>query len=285
MLLGREGRGVLVRVPVQAAASRSPAERERVSSANEQSNMAGSSSGVGLVGMKEAVLKAESRGTSVGSVSTSTNASSPASSHPAPPGGGRARASTHISCPASRTLAICSGNVSSECPGINHVVLISNFSKSLRRRTEPTSPAKRPREMSFALSCPPYEPSQPATASTSIPKLRSAASIEGESWCSMLARVRKRSEKRAGWGRGVAREVARRTCEGRSWTHAQRIRPLSCGMMVLTRLAARRWVCNSNGACWASSPAFISSTAALGNCLALRLSLVPLGQIAPASPH
>src|SRR5690348_10674318 len=64
---------------------------------------------------------------------------------------------------------VSSGNVSIEWPGMNQVVRRSYLSKSLRRRREPTSPAKRPREMSSGESAPPYEPSQPATASTSMP--------------------------------------------------------------------------------------------------------------------
>src|SRR5438034_9077453 len=52
---------------------------------------------------------------------------------------------------------------------MNHVVLMRNLSKSFRRRGPPTSPAKRPREMSSGESSPPYEPSHPPTASTSMP--------------------------------------------------------------------------------------------------------------------
>src|SRR5262249_19889422 len=73
------------------------------------------------------------------------------------------------SWPASTTSLVSSGNVSIEWPGMNHVVLRSYLSNSLRRRRDPTSPAKRPREMSSGESAPPYEPSQPATASTSTP--------------------------------------------------------------------------------------------------------------------
>jgi hypothetical protein len=51
---------------------------------------------------------------------------------------------TYISCPASLTAAICSGNVSRLCPGMNHVVFIPSFSNNLNRRTEPTSPAYIP---------------------------------------------------------------------------------------------------------------------------------------------
>src|ERR1041384_7032681 len=57
-----------------------------------------------------------------------------------------------------------------ECPGMNRVALMLCALKSWRRRGVPTSPAKRPREMSSGESSPPYEPSQPATASTSTPK-------------------------------------------------------------------------------------------------------------------
>jgi hypothetical protein len=70
-----------------------------------------------------------------------------------------------ISCPASRTAAISSGNVSRLCPGMNHVVLMSYFANSFKRRCVPIVPAKRPRLMSLVLSSPPYEPSHPATAS------------------------------------------------------------------------------------------------------------------------
>src|SRR3954469_24739781 len=75
-----------------------------------------------------------------------------------------------ISCPASATAFISAGNVSIEWPGINQVVLMPSRANSFRRRGLPTSPAKRPREMSSGESSPPYEPSQPATASTSTPK-------------------------------------------------------------------------------------------------------------------
>ena len=53
---------------------------------------------------------------------------------------------------------------------MNQVVLIPQRSNSCSRRGEPTSPANMPRLMSHGLSSPPYEPSQPATASTSMPK-------------------------------------------------------------------------------------------------------------------
>ena len=46
---------------------------------------------------------------------------------------------------------------------------MSYLANSLTRRGTPTSPANSPREMSSGESSPPYEPSQPATASTSIP--------------------------------------------------------------------------------------------------------------------
>src|SRR5438105_4286266 len=52
---------------------------------------------------------------------------------------------------------------------MNHVTFIPYLSNSFRSRGEPTSPAKRPREMSSDESSPPYEPSHPATASTSTP--------------------------------------------------------------------------------------------------------------------
>ena len=50
-------------------------------------------------------------------------------------------------------------------PGRPEAVLVEQLSS----RGVPTSPAKRPREMSSGESSPPYEPSQPATASTSTP--------------------------------------------------------------------------------------------------------------------
>ena len=52
---------------------------------------------------------------------------------------------------------------------MNHVVRMSYVSNSFSSRRVPTSPAKTPREMSSGESSPPYEPSQPATASTSTP--------------------------------------------------------------------------------------------------------------------
>ena len=52
---------------------------------------------------------------------------------------------------------------------MNQVVFMSYLSNSFSRRGVPTSPANRPREMSSGESSPPYEPSQPATASTSTP--------------------------------------------------------------------------------------------------------------------
>lgn len=51
---------------------------------------------------------------------------------------------TCISCPASLTISHSSLNVSSECPGMNHVVLILYLSKSFSRRRTPTVPAKSP---------------------------------------------------------------------------------------------------------------------------------------------
>src|SRR6266511_1512371 len=67
------------------------------------------------------------------------------------------------------TRAASSGNVSIECPGMNQVVRRPYLSNSFSSRRDPTSPAKTPREMSSGESSPPYEPSQPATASTSTP--------------------------------------------------------------------------------------------------------------------
>src|SRR5258707_9973210 len=52
---------------------------------------------------------------------------------------------------------------------MNQVVLIPHFLNSLSSLSEPTSPAKMPRVMSHGESWPPYEPSHPATASTSQP--------------------------------------------------------------------------------------------------------------------
>src|SRR5919198_2021568 len=74
-----------------------------------------------------------------------------------------------ISCPALTTIRICSGKVSMEWPGTNQVVLIPKRSKSLTSRGVPTSPENMPREMSSGEFSPPYDPSQPATASTSTP--------------------------------------------------------------------------------------------------------------------
>src|SRR5436190_22515871 len=74
-----------------------------------------------------------------------------------------------ISWPASTTSLVSSGNVSIEWPGMNHVVFRPYLANNLRRRRLPTSPANTPREMSSGESSPPYEPSQPATASTSTP--------------------------------------------------------------------------------------------------------------------
>ena len=90
-----------------------------------------------------------------------------------------------ISWPASRTAAMSSGNDSRLCPGMNQVVLILyclqldgvcyellaplTFLNIFRSRCVPTVPAKIPRLMSLVLSSPPYDPSQPETASTSTP--------------------------------------------------------------------------------------------------------------------
>ena len=52
---------------------------------------------------------------------------------------------------------------------MNQVVFMSYLSNIFSRRLVPTSPAKMPREMSSGESSPPYDPSQPATASTSTP--------------------------------------------------------------------------------------------------------------------
>src|SRR3954467_9937237 len=46
---------------------------------------------------------------------------------------------------------------------------MSFFANRSSSRGVPTSPANRPREMSSGESSPPYDPSQPATASTSTP--------------------------------------------------------------------------------------------------------------------
>src|SRR5256885_286743 len=76
-----------------------------------------------------------------------------------------------ISWPASTTAFICSGKVSAEWPGMNQVVFRPYLWNSLSSRSEPTSPANMPREMSSGESSPPYEPSQPPTASTSTPNV------------------------------------------------------------------------------------------------------------------
>ena len=52
---------------------------------------------------------------------------------------------------------------------MNHVALMLYLSKSFNILRVPCVPAQRPREMSLAESSPPYEPSQPATASMSTP--------------------------------------------------------------------------------------------------------------------
>lgn len=51
---------------------------------------------------------------------------------------------SYISWPASLTIAHSSGNVSRECPGMNHVVVMLYFSNSFRSLRIPTVPAKRP---------------------------------------------------------------------------------------------------------------------------------------------
>lgn len=71
-------------------------------------------------------------------------------------GGGDAESGeTDISCPASRTIAHSSGNVSSECPGMNHVAFMLYFSNSFSSRRVPMVPAHIPREMSLVESSPP----------------------------------------------------------------------------------------------------------------------------------
>lgn len=62
----------------------------------------------------------------------------------------------HISCPASRTLVICSGNDSRECAGTNQVVLIPYLSHSFRRRSIPTVAPKIPRETSVGFAGDPF---------------------------------------------------------------------------------------------------------------------------------
>src|SRR3954469_17474686 len=52
---------------------------------------------------------------------------------------------------------------------MNQVAGTSYFWKSLSRRGVPTSPENSPRWMSDGESSPPYEPSQPPTASMSTP--------------------------------------------------------------------------------------------------------------------
>src|SRR6185437_2668013 len=56
-----------------------------------------------------------------------------------------------------------------EWPGMNQVVRRPCRRNSSSSRGVPTSPANRPRLMSFGEFSPPYEPSQPPTASTSTP--------------------------------------------------------------------------------------------------------------------
>lgn len=51
---------------------------------------------------------------------------------------------TPISCPASRTIAHSSGNVSRLCPGMNHEALMLYFSNSFNKRRVPIVPAQRP---------------------------------------------------------------------------------------------------------------------------------------------
>src|SRR4051794_13938296 len=77
---------------------------------------------------------------------------------------------TPISCPAATHASNCSGNVSMECPGQKNVCVRPLRRNSSRMRGTPTSPANTPREMSSGESSPPYEPSQPPTASMSTPK-------------------------------------------------------------------------------------------------------------------
>ena len=55
---------------------------------------------------------------------------------------------SYISWPASRILAICSGKDSTECAGMNHVVLMLYFSHNFNRRSTPTVAPKMPRETS-----------------------------------------------------------------------------------------------------------------------------------------
>lgn len=61
------------------------------------------------------------------------------------------------------------GKISIEWPGQNQLWVMPRRRNSSSRRGTPTSPANTPREMSQGESCPPYEPSQPPTASTSVP--------------------------------------------------------------------------------------------------------------------
>src|SRR6266550_2602754 len=96
-----------------------------------------------------------------------------------------------ISCPAAATAFISAGNVSIEWPGMNHVVLMPSRPNSFKRRGLPTSPANSPREISSGESSPPYEPSQPATASTSTPNpQRISLAINFSLSASPLRRVR-----------------------------------------------------------------------------------------------
>lgn len=59
----------------------------------------------------------------------------------------------HISWPASRIMAHSSGKDSRECPGMNHVVVILYFSKSLSSLLTPTVPAKIPYAVSAVPHC------------------------------------------------------------------------------------------------------------------------------------
>jgi hypothetical protein len=71
---------------------------------------------------------------------------------------------------------------------MNHVVLSPDRSKSRRRRGIPTSAAKTPREMSQGESSPPYDPSQPATASQCTPNAQRIWGMKLLSWLWMLPR-------------------------------------------------------------------------------------------------
>ena len=58
----------------------------------------------------------------------------------------------HISCPASRTLAICVGKERIEWLGINHEALMSCWLKNLRSLSVPVLAPKMPRERSLAFA-------------------------------------------------------------------------------------------------------------------------------------